>query len=92
MGVFGYLPSAALPPATFYNLGLVLLLAGMGIAVVAAYRAWREINEDVEPATPEELLASFEQARADGELDEDEYARVRSEIEKSAGRKPSKPA
>jgi hypothetical protein len=59
--------------------------------VVAAYRAWREINEEAEPATPEELLASFDQARADGELDEDEYARVRSEIEKSAGRRPSNP-
>ena len=34
----------------------------------------KKLNEDVEPASPEELLAAFEEARSEGELDEEEYA------------------
>lgn len=84
---------AALSPAAWYNIGLVVVLVALGIAGVMAYKVWHEVNEEIEPATPEELLASFEQARSAGDLDDDEYARVRREIEKSAPRPPaSKPA
>lgn len=83
---------AVLSPAAWYNIGLVVVLLALAVAGVIAYRVWHEVNEEVEPATPEELLASFEQARADGELDEEEYNRVRREIEKITSRPPaSKP-
>ena len=73
--------------------GHPLVLVALAIAGVMAYHVWHEVNEEIEPATPEELLASFEQARSEGELDDEEYARVRREIEKTAARPPaSKPA
>ena len=96
MSVFGLEGSvllAALSPAAWYNIGLVVVLVALAIAGVMAYHVWHEVNEEIEPATPEELLASFERARSEGELDDEEYARVRREIEKTAARPPaSKPA
>jgi len=92
MSVFGLervVLLAALSPAAWYNIGLVVVLIALAIAGVMAYRVWQEVNEEIEPATPEELLASFEQARAEGELDDDEYARVRRQIEKPASHPPS---
>ena len=80
---------AALPSAALYNIGLVVLLVALATGVVMAYRVWHEVHEEIEPATPEELLAAFEQARAEGELDEEEYKRVRQTIEKPASRAPS---
>ncbi|HMF37932.1 MAG TPA: hypothetical protein VKF17_14900, partial [Isosphaeraceae bacterium] len=79
----------ALSPAAWYNIGLAVVLVALAIAGVIAYRVWHEVNEEIEPATPEELLACFEQARSEGELDDDEYARVRREIERTASRPPA---
>jgi hypothetical protein len=96
MSVFGLDRAAllaALSPASWYNIGLVVVLVALAFAGVMAYRVWHEVNEEIEPATPEELLASFEQARSEGELDDDEYARVRREIEKTASHPlPPRPA
>jgi len=80
---------AALSPEVRYNIGLVVVLVSLVVAGVAVYRAWREVNEDVEPATTEELLASFKQARYAGDLDEEEYARVRRQVEQSAPLPPA---
>lgn len=80
---------AALSSAAWYNIGLVVVLLALAIAIVVAYRVWSEVNEEIEPATPEELLASFERARAEGELDEEEYDRVRRNIEKTASPPPT---
>jgi uncharacterized membrane protein len=83
---------ATLSTEAWYNIGLAVVLVSLVIAGVVAYRIWREVNEDVEPATMEELLASFEQARYAGDLDDEEYARVRRQIEKPAPPPPaSKP-
>ena len=79
---------AALSDATWYNIGLAVVVVALVFAGVLAYRVYREVNEDVEPATPEELLASFEQARSEGELDEEEYQRVRRQFETSLPRPP----
>ena len=92
MSVFGFerpVVLAALSPAAWYNLGLVVVLLAVVVAAVSAYRVWHEANEEIEPATPEELLASFEQARAEGVLDDEEYARVRRELEKASSRPPN---
>ncbi len=92
-GLEGAVLLTTLSPAAWYNIGLIVVLVALAIAGVMAYRVWHEVNEEIEPATPEELLASFEQARSEGELDDDEYARVRREIAKKASRPPStKPA
>ena len=80
---------AALSPETWYNLGLAVVLIALVVAAILGYRVWQEAHEDVEPATSEELLASFEEARARGELDQEEYARVRERIERSAPRPPA---
>ncbi len=92
-GLEGVVLFAAFSSAAWYNIGLGVVLTALAIAGIVAYRVWHEVNEEIEPATPEELLASFEQARSEGALDDDEYARVRRQIEKAASRPlPSKPA
>jgi uncharacterized membrane protein len=80
---------AALSPETWYNLGLAVVLVALVMASILGYRVWQETHEDVEPVTSEELLASFEEARSKGELNEEEYARVRDRIERSAPRPPT---
>ena len=76
---------AALGLASKYNVGLVLLLVALTAVSWWGYRVWHEINVDLKPASTDELLESFHQARAEGELDEEEYSRVRTRIEE-AGR------
>jgi hypothetical protein len=72
---------AAISPAAWYNIGLVVVLIAVVVAAVLAYRVWSEVNEDIAPASTDELLQSFEEARAAGELDDEEYARVRQRLE-----------
>ena len=81
---------AAVSPETWYNLGLAVVVIALFVAAIIGFRAWQEAHEDVKPASPEELLASFEEARSRGELDEEEYARVRERIEGPALRTPSR--
>ena len=66
-----------------YYLGLAALVAAMIWAGVVAYSSWIEAHEELDPASPAELLDAFERARAQGELDEEEFARVRSRIRKT---------
>ena len=80
---------AALSPETWYNLGLAVVLVAVVVAAILGYRAWQEAHEDVEPATSEELLAAFDEARASGDLDKEEYERIRERIERSAPRQTS---
>lgn len=64
-----------------YYIGLAVLVVAMIWGAVLAYRSWEEAHEDLAPATRDELLDVFEQARADGELDETEFARVRRRLD-----------
>jgi hypothetical protein len=92
MSIFGFerrVLLAALSSAMWYNIGLIVVLLALAVAGVMAYRVWHEVNEEIEPATPAELLATFEQARADGELDDEEYNRVRREILRTASPPPT---
>jgi len=72
-------PQAATPP--YYYAGLAALVVAMGVAAVWAYRSWEEAHEELDPATKDELLEAFRQARLEGELDDQEFARIRSRIE-----------
>jgi hypothetical protein len=56
---------------------------------VIAHRAWSEAHEDVEPVSPGELLATFEQLRAAGEIDDQEFQRVRDRL--GGQREPAAP-
>jgi hypothetical protein len=79
---------AAISPASWYNIGLAALLVVGVVAFVWAYRVWSEINEREDPATAEELMEAFDEARAAGELDEEEYARVRERIRQPGSSPP----
>ncbi len=65
----------------WYNIGLAVVLLVLAVAFYWSYQVWMEMNEEVDPATTDELMASFDQARAAGELDDEEYAKVRKRIE-----------
>jgi hypothetical protein len=73
-------PWAAAPAdtgTTAYYIGLAVLVVIMIGVLIAAYRAWEEIHDVEDPDSPADLLESFEQAHAEGDLDEQELARVR---------------
>jgi len=72
-------------------IGLALLAVLLVVALVKAYRVWEELHDVEEPDSPVDLLASFEQAHAAGELDDEELERVRERLERSPtiGKHPS---
>jgi hypothetical protein len=63
-----------------YYLGLGILLVLMVVALVKAYQMWEELHDVEEPDSPIDLLESFEEAHAAGELDDEEFARVRQRL------------
>jgi hypothetical protein len=63
-----------------YYLGLGILLVLMVVALVKAYQMWEELHDVEEPDSPIDLLESFEEAHAAGELDDEELARVRQRL------------
>jgi hypothetical protein len=65
----------------YYYLGLAALVAAMIWGAVLAYRSWEEATEELDPATKDELLEAFRQAKLEGELDDKEFERVRRRIE-----------
>jgi hypothetical protein len=59
----------------------VILLTVLLVALlIQAHRVWQEIHEVEEPVSSDDLLQSFTQAHADGELDDDEFERVRLQL------------
>jgi hypothetical protein len=82
-------PLAAFPTteslATRY-IPLALLAVFLVASLIKAVRVWGEIHDVEEPDAPDDLLAAFQQAHAQGELDDDEFARV---SEKLAGSSPT---
>ena len=88
----GMTPVIALSDAAWYNIGLAVVVAALIFAGILVYRVHGEVNEDVDPATPGELLAAFEKARREGELDEEEFERVRRKFDSSVPRPPRLPA
>ncbi len=74
-GVLG--AAAPVATGTRYYIGLAVLVVIMIGVLIYAYRTWEEINDVEDPDSPEDLLESFEQAHAEGEIDEHELERVR---------------
>jgi uncharacterized membrane protein len=79
---------AVISARAWYNIGLAVVLLSLAVAFYWAYQMWSEVNEEVDPATAEELMFSFDQARAAGELDDEEYAKVRKRIEQTGSAGP----
>lgn len=71
---------AAIPFTAWYYLGLAVVVLSLLVVGVVAYRAWSEAHEDLTPVSEDDLLASFQQARSAGELDDEEYEKVRRRI------------
>jgi uncharacterized membrane protein len=69
--------TAAISYDSYYYIGVVLLVIIMLALLVHAYRVWEEIHDVEDPDSPSDLLDSFEQAHAEGELDAKELDRVR---------------
>jgi hypothetical protein len=61
-------------------LPVILLTVLLVALLIQAHRIWQEIHEVDEPVSPDDLLSSFEQAHADGELDDEEFERVRLKL------------
>jgi Putative zinc-finger len=73
-------PFAAFPSRATTYLPLALLAVLLVFSLIKAVGLWQEIHEVEEPVTSGDLLATFEQAHADGELDDDEFERVREHL------------
>ncbi len=87
--LFGAVPQT---DPLYYYLGLAALVIAMIWGGVIAYRSWEEAHEELDPATPEELLDAFRQARREGELDAEEFDRVREKLERAEERdRPRRP-
>jgi hypothetical protein len=63
-----------------YYLGLAILVVLMVVALVKAYQMWEELHDIEEPDSPTDLLESFEEAHSAGELDDEEFERVRRRL------------
>ena len=61
--------------STYYT-GLAVVAVVVVIAAVGFYRVWLDVREDEEPASPVEVLESFQRAHAAGEIDDQELERV----------------
>jgi uncharacterized membrane protein len=81
IGLFGAAPVRGLQVSSqYYYVGLAILVLLMLLALVKAYREWQDFHDVDEPASPADLLESFEQAHAAGELDDEEFERVRQRL------------
>jgi hypothetical protein len=75
---------------TYFPLVVLAILLLVGIRVLARLMEEAE-EEDDDPETPEDMLAEFEQAHAAGELNDEEYQRVRALLGQSRESPASRP-
>jgi uncharacterized membrane protein len=73
----GLLAAGRIDSGLVYYIGLAVVVVIMVGAIVKFYSTWEEIHEDEEPDSPADLLESFRQAHADGQIDDKELERVR---------------
>lgn len=60
-----------------YYAGLAVVVGVTMLAIVVFYREWQEMHDVEEPDRPQDILDSFVQAHAQGNLDAGELERVR---------------
>jgi hypothetical protein len=80
IGLLAAAPLRGLKLSPPYYLGLAILVVLLVVALVKAYQMWEEIHDVPEPDSPTDLLASFEEAHAAGELDDLEFERVKRRL------------
>ena len=76
--------AAALPPGWASIVPLVLLSVVIVLLLIKLYRERQDILDVEEPDSPEDLLQSFEQAHRAGELDDDEFERVKQQLARAS--------
>jgi hypothetical protein len=74
-------PGKSVQP-TWIGAGLLAVL--LVFVLIKAYRVWEEINDVEEPDSAADLLASFQQAHAAGELDDAELERVKEQLHRAS--------
>ncbi len=92
VGPAGLWAAARVDTGPLYYAGLTVIVAIVIGALIAAYRTWEEIHDIEEPDSPADLLQTFRQAHAEGEIDDQELERVRSLLgaaDVGAARKPA---
>jgi uncharacterized membrane protein len=72
--------AAALPPGWAPIVPLVLLSVLIVLLLIKLYRERQDILDVEDPDSPEDLLRSFELAHRAGELDDDEFERVKQQL------------
>ena len=68
------------PPPQPTVLGTIIIVVALFVALVVGWWNWREANEEISSESPEEILASFEEAHEAGELDDEEMKRLRAKL------------
>jgi len=77
--LFAAKPSPPPPPQPTI-LGTIVVIVALFVAVIVGWWYWREAHEEITPDAPEDLLASFEEAHAAGEIDDEEIKRLRAKL------------
>jgi hypothetical protein len=81
IGLFAAAPARRVGVSPFYYyVGLGVLVFLMLIAGIKAYRMWEELHDVADPDLPTDLLETFQEAHAAGELDDHEFERVRQRL------------
>jgi hypothetical protein len=77
---------------SYYYVGLGVLAVLILIAGIKAYRMWEELRDVEEPDSPGDLLEKFQEAHDAGELDDQEFERVRQRLrDPEPGASPTPP-
>lgn len=91
----GVYAAARVDAGAIYYVGLAVIVLILVGTLIAFYRTWVEIHEDEEPNSPQDLMESFREAHAAGQIDDGELERVRrllltgeGEVKGASGRTP----
>lgn len=67
-------------PRFWSYLPFLLLTVALLIGVPMAYKVWRDLHADEEPALGSELFSDLERAYAEGKMTEAEFRRIREKL------------
>ena len=81
--------AARVDTGAIYYLGLAVVVVILVGTLIGFCRTWMEIHEEEEPDSPQDLLESFREAHAAGQIDDRELERVRGLLLAGEGEAPS---